>query len=195
MQPRAANRAVVRALAQFVLPSIELARDNPAPSTMAKRTKRIQPNALHLIVASVPRSVAFYTDKLGFQLVEAHPDTSKPVWASVALGGQSVMLGELPTLVEARQRGMEQEQIELLKQDARSFARGAIGIGASYYLRVKNVDAFARRLKKKRVRPLVAPTTQPYGWRECHLADLDGYRLVVYMQVKAAEIPAPPADA
>lgn len=161
---------------------------------MAKPKKRIHPNSLHLTVASVPRSVAFYTEKLGFRLAEAYPETGKPIWANVVLGGQSVMLGELPTLAEARERGMEQEQIELLKQDARSIARGSIGVGAAYYLRVNNVDAFARRLKKKRVRPLVAPTTQQYGLRECHVADLDGYRLVIYAPVPAAQIPSPPEE-
>lgn len=159
---------------------------------MAKsKPARIHPNALSLTVASVPRSVAFYEDKLGFKMVESFPSADKPVWANLVLGSQSVMLCELPTLQEARQRGMDQGEIELLKQDARALARGALGVGVSYYVQVKNVDAFARRLKKKRLRPLLPPKTQVYGVRDCHLTDLDGYRLVFYTPVK---VPAPSAD-
>lgn len=155
---------------------------------MAKgKQRRIHPNALHLTVASVPRAVAFYTDKLGFKLVASFPSADKPVWANVVLGGQSVMLGELPTLAEARQFGMDQDEIELLKQDARSFARGTPGVGAAYYLQVKNVDAFARRARRKRVRMLTAPKTQVYGLRDCQLCDLDGYRLVFYSPVVASD--------
>jgi len=150
-----------------------------------KKPRRIHPNALHLTVASVPRAMAFYVDKFGFKVVESFPDASKPVWVHLVLGSQSVMLGELPTLQEARERGMGPEEIDLLKQDARAIARGALGVGITYYLQVKNVDAFARRLKKKRVRTLTSPKTQVYGLRDCQVGDLDGYRLVFYTRVDA----------
>jgi uncharacterized glyoxalase superfamily protein PhnB len=143
------------------------------------------PNALHLTVANVPRSVRFYVDKFGFKLAETFPDTGQPVWASLRLGKQTVMLGELPTLQEARQLGMDQAEIEQLKQDARQFARGAPGVGVAYYLEVANVDSFARRLKRKRLKPLLPPKTQFYGLRDCQVADPDGYRLVFYTRVAA----------
>lgn len=153
---------------------------------MAKtKSKQLHPNALYLTVASVPRSAAFYVDKLGFRLAEAFPP-EKPIWVNLLLGGQSVMLGELPTLQEARQRGMDPVEIELLKQDARAIARGAPGVGAAYFVQVKNVDAFARRLKKKRHKPLTPPKTQVYGIRDCQVSDLDGYRLIFYTPVPAA---------
>lgn len=169
----------------IALPQRPLARFN-APETMARRQPKPHPNSLHLTVASVPRAVQFYVDKLGFRLAECYPDAQKPVWASLQLGSQALMLGELPSLAEARQWGMTAEEIELLKQDARSFARGTTGVGAAYFLRVPNVDSLARRLKKKRVRLLTAPKTQFYGLRELQLADLDGYRLVFYTPQKPA---------
>jgi uncharacterized glyoxalase superfamily protein PhnB len=145
---------------------------------MPKRKQR-HPNAIQLTVASVPRAVRFYEEKLGFKMVESFPP-EKPVWANVVLDGQSLMLGELPSLQEARALGMDQEEIELLKQDARAFARGTPGVGAAYYVQVADVDAFARRLKKRRVKPLLPPKTQFYGIRDVQLVDLDGYRLVFY---------------
>lgn len=150
---------------------------------MAKPKPAPFPNAIHLTVANVPRSARFYADKLGFKIAEAFPNADKPVWVSLRLGAQTVMLGELPTLAEARELGMDQAEIEVLKQDARQFARGAPGVGVAYYLEVPNVDAFARRLKRKRIKPLLPPKTQFYGLRDCQVTDLDGYRLVFYSRV------------
>jgi uncharacterized glyoxalase superfamily protein PhnB len=143
------------------------------------KSKQRHPNAIQLTVASVSRAARFYEEKLGFKVVESFPP-EKPVWANLLLDGQSVMLAELPSLQEARALGMDQEGIELLKQDARAFARGANGVGAAYYVQVRDVDAFARRLKKRRVKPLLPPKTQFYGIRELQVVDADGYRLVFY---------------
>ncbi len=150
---------------------------------MARPMPKPHPNAIHLTVTSVARSARFYTEKLGFKVAETFPDPEHPVWASLRLGKQTVMIGELPTLQEARQLGMDQAEIEQLKQDARQFARGGPGVGVAYYLEVANVDAFARRLKRKRLSPLLPPKTQFYGLRDCHVADPDGYRLVFYSRV------------
>jgi uncharacterized glyoxalase superfamily protein PhnB len=152
------------------------------------KTRQKHPNSIHLTVASVPRAAKVYEEKLGFRLIESFPP-DKPVWANLVLDGQALMLGELPSLQEARQFGMSQEEIEVLKQDARAFARGAPGTGVSYYVRVKDVDAFARRLKKRRVKPLLPPKTQFYGLRDLHVVDLDGYRLVFYSPVAATAGP------
>jgi len=168
-------------------------------STRAKDAvskKQLHPNAVHFTVASVARSSAFYIDKLGFKLVEAFPDKQKPVWARLLFHGQAVMLGELPSLVEARQWGMDHDEIELLKQDARAFVRGSPGAGAQYYLQVADVDVYARRLKRKRVKLLTQPKSQFYGIRDFQLQDLDGYRLVFFAPVpKSVAAPTPAPDA
>ncbi len=156
----------------------------PRPTTaMAKsKSKQTHPNSIHFLVTSVPRAITFYVEKLGFKLAETFPP-DKPVHANVVLQGQSIMLGELPSLQAARQYGMDHAEIEQLKQDARAFARGALGVGVSYFVQVADVDAFARRLKKKRHKPLLPPKTQFYGLRECHVVDPDGYRLVFFTPV------------
>jgi uncharacterized glyoxalase superfamily protein PhnB len=159
---------------------------------MAKR-KRLHPNAIHLTVASVFRAARFYEEKLGFKVVSTFPDAGKPVHAHLVLNGQSLMLGELPSLAEARQLGMDQEEIEVLKQDARAFARGGPGVGVAYYVHVPDVDRFARRLKKRRVKPLLSPKTQFYGLRELQVVDLDGYRLAFYSPAPPPEAPPSPA--
>jgi uncharacterized glyoxalase superfamily protein PhnB len=158
------------------------------------KAKQRHPNAIHLTVLNVPRAVRFYEEKLGFKTIDSLPP-EKPVWAKLVFDGQALMLGELPSLAEARQLGMDQAEIEVLKQDARAFARGAQGVGAAYYIKVKDVDAFARRLKKRRVKPLLPPKTQFYGLRDLQVTDLDGYRLVFYMQAPAPAAPAEPPPA
>ena len=162
------------------------------PDMAARKQKQRHPSFIQLTVASVPRAIRFYEERLGFKLTERHP-ADKPVWASLVLEGQSVTLAELPSLAEARQFGMDQEEIEVLKQDARAFARGPLGVGASVYVAVADVDAFARKLKKRRTKPVLAAKTQFYGLRELQVEDLDGYRLVFYSPAEALP-PAPPAD-
>ena len=68
------------------------------------------------------------------------------------------------------------------------------GVGVACYLQVANVDAFARRLKKRRVKALLPPKTQFHGIRELQVVDLDGYRLVFYTPVAAGELPFDAAD-
>jgi catechol 2,3-dioxygenase-like lactoylglutathione lyase family enzyme len=142
-----------------------------------RKPKQRHPNSIQLTVVSVPRAVRFYEEKLGFRVAESFPP-EKPVWARLVLDGQSLTIAELPSLQEARALGMDQEEIEVLKQDARAFARGSPGVGVAYRVQVDDVDAFARRLKKRRVKPLLPPKTQFHGLRELQLVDLDGYRLV-----------------
>ena len=88
--------------------------------------------------------------------------------------------GFLPSLQEAKQRGLDQHEIEVVKQDARAIARGTVGVGVVYYLQVADVDRFAAKMRKRRVKLLLPPKTQFYGVRECALVDHDGYRLVFY---------------
>lgn len=144
--------------------------------------KQPHPNAIQLTVQSALRSARFYREKLGFRLAEAHPSKDRPTWACMVMGDQAVMLAQLPSLDDARRIGLEHEEIELLKSDAKNLARGKGGLGVHYFVQVEDVDAFHRKLKRKRVKPLTAPRTRSHGWREFQVEDLDGYRLVFYAE-------------
>jgi uncharacterized glyoxalase superfamily protein PhnB len=152
------------------------------------------PNSVHLTVQSVARSLKFYREKLGFKLTGSFPDSDKPVWANLVLGGQAVMLGQLPSLEEARKWGMDRVEIELLKRDAKAFARGEHGTGVAVYLHVEDVDAYWKRIKRKRVKPLTRLRTQFHGLRDFQVEDEDGYRLVFYSRAEAV-LPAATAAA
>lgn len=159
--------------------------------------KQPHPNAIHLTVQSALRSARFYREKLGFRLATAHPSKDRPTWVLMVLGEQAVMLGQLPSLDDARRLGLDHEEIELLKSDAKNLARGKGGLGVHYFLRVDDVDAFHRKLRRKRVKPLTEPRTRHHGWREFQVEDLDGYRLVFYAEADSSAAPeaaAAPAE-
>lgn len=159
-----------------------------------RKAKQPHPNAIHLTVASASRAANFYVDKLGFKRAGQWPEGNKPVFVKCVLDGQVVMLGELPSLVEAKQMGLDQSEIEVVKQDARAIARGNVGVGVVYYLQVADVDRFAAKMKKRRVKLLLPPKTQFYGVRECALVDLDGYRLVFYAAAAMPPAVAPTTE-
>lgn len=148
------------------------------------------PHSVQLTVASVARSLKFYRERLGFRVAEAWPSARKPVWASLVLGDQAITVGQLPSLEDARRLGMGRDEIELLKRDVRDFARGGHGVGVQVHLQVPDVDAYHRKVRRKRLQPLTGLRTQIYGLREFQVEDPDGYRLVFYTRAAPVDLAA-----
>jgi uncharacterized glyoxalase superfamily protein PhnB len=144
------------------------------------------PNSVHLAVESVKKSIKFYREKLGFELRNCFPDEKKPVWASLVLGGQVVMVGAAPSPEVMKKFGASKDEIDLAKKDGKAFAKRPHGVGVHVYLLVPDVDALAKSLKKKKATIVMPPKTQFYGIRELMIEDLDGYRLVLYTPVPGA---------
>jgi uncharacterized glyoxalase superfamily protein PhnB len=141
----------------------------------------LHPNSVHLTVADPKRSIRFYVEKLGFQLRECWPDAKKPVWASLALDGQVVMLGAPPDPEQLGEMGASKVEVRHAKKAAKAFRRHRHGVGVALYLSVPDVDAHHRSVRRKRVEVLLAPKTWFYGIRDYTLADPDGYHLVFFM--------------
>lgn len=142
------------------------------------------PNAVGLTVADVKRSIAFYRDKLGFELRHCWPDESNPMWASLVLDRQSVMVGKAATVAECE--GMHKGSPEALahwKKGLQRFAEAPHGVGVLLYFEVPDVDAYAAAVKGKGVKLDLPPTTQFYGLRDIHVTDPDGYELDLYTPV------------
>jgi uncharacterized glyoxalase superfamily protein PhnB len=117
--------------------------------------KKLTPN---LLVANVERSLAFYTDVLGFTRGMSVPDESPLVFASVTSGAVEIFLNDAAT-------GIKEYPM---------FAGRPLGATGTLYVEVDGVDALHDRLKHavKIVMPLV---TQFYGVREFAFEDPDGY--------------------
>jgi uncharacterized glyoxalase superfamily protein PhnB len=116
---------------------------------------KLTPN---LLVASVERSLAFYTDTLGFTRGMTVPDESPLVFAAVTSGPIEIFFNDAAAA----------------EKEYPLFAGRPIGCTGTLFIEVEGVDALHERLKPivKVVMPIV---TQFYGMREFAFEDPDGY--------------------
>jgi uncharacterized glyoxalase superfamily protein PhnB len=117
--------------------------------------RKLTPN---LLVASVERSLAFYTDVLGFSRGLTVPDASPLVFASVTSGSLEIFFNDAATAVK----------------EYPSFLGRPIGATGTLFIEVEGIDALHDRLTDAAtiVMPIV---TQWYGMREFAISDPDGY--------------------
>ncbi|NJN67486.1 MAG: VOC family protein [Chloroflexaceae bacterium] len=128
--------------------------------------KGLSPN---LMVAEVDRSLAFYRDVLGFEVVMTMPEEGTPIWGMVKRGAVDIML----------------QASESLGQEYPSLAGRPIGATLTLYLEVSDIQALYDELKGK-VEPVRDLQTMDYGMREFAVCDGDGYILVFGQQVSQA---------
>jgi len=124
----------------------------------------------NLIVSDVQRSMAFYRDVLGFDLVATVPDAPPFAFAWLRRDAAAVFLNS-------------RESIELA-----DLASRPVGGTATLYVTLEaegaenGVDALFQQLDGRA--PVVMPlTTQFYGMREFAVADPDGYVIFFGQQV------------
>jgi len=121
---------------------------------MATPGEPLVPTAPEFFVRDVERSVAFYTERLGFAVLRQEPD-----FAVVALGESHVLLA-----AEAHtSRGW--------------LEAGPRGLGLNVRIMVDDVDAVYRRAKNAGVPIVQEIADRFYGLRDFILADPDGFML------------------
>lgn len=130
------------------------------------KATRLTPN---LIVSSVERSLAFYTDVLGFARGLTVPEQSPFVFASVTSGPVEIFLNDRSTV---------------LKENPQ-FAGLSIGGGNTMFIEAEAIDALHDRLKPN-VKIAMPIVTQWYGMREFAIADPDGYVITFAQRVAAS---------
>ena len=126
--------------------------------------KKLTPN---LLVASVERSLAFYSDTLGFERGMTVPDAAPFVFASVTSGSVEVFFNDVAAAVK----------------EYPAFDGKPIGATGTLFIEVDGVEALHDWLKStvKIVMPIV---TQFYGMREFAIEDPDGYVLTLAERVE-----------
>jgi uncharacterized glyoxalase superfamily protein PhnB len=125
---------------------------------------KLTPN---LIVSSVERSLAFYTEVLGFARGITVPEEPPLVFASVTSGPVEIFLNDTSTVAK----------------ESPQFAGLSIGGGGNtMFIEVEAIDSLHDRLKPnvKIVMPIV---TQWYGMREFAITDPDGYVITFAQRV------------
>ena len=117
--------------------------------------KKLTPN---LLVASVERSLAFYTDILGFTRGMTVPEQSPLVFAQVTSGTVEIFFNDAKGAVA-----------EYPMLDGRP-----IGATGTMFIEVEQIEALYADLQRKAT--VVVPLfTQWYGMKEFAIADPDGY--------------------
>jgi len=140
----------------------------PARAVRPKRPKRRTPETLRLrtfmpglTVNDLDRSIAFYSDALGFIVGERWKDDAGRL-TGVMLKAGVCELG--------------------LSQD--DWAKGrdrAKGVGVRIWCQTKqDIDALARRIKAAGAALTEEPHDQPWGGRALSVDDLDGYHITVF---------------
>ena len=143
------------------------------------------PNSVGLTVADMKKTLAFYRDKLGFQLRECWPSEAEPMWASCVLDKQSVMFGlAMPSEACAKMHEKNPAAGKFWGKHADNFAKHPHGVGVNLYFTVPDIDAYAAQLGKQGIKPDLPPTSQFYGLRDAVVTDPDGYTLTFYTPLK-----------
>ncbi len=140
----------------------------PAKRPRSKASKPIAFNHALVYVRNLSRSLAFYHDALGFDLVEKmegyarlrSPDRSGTIGLHVLSGSKQVMDPELE--------------------------------GVRLYFETEDVDGVCEHLAKKGYAIDQPPKDMPWGWRHAYLKDPDGHEVSVYRAGKKRFLPSPP---
>ena len=129
----------------------------------------IEPNGMTplLQVYDMPQALTFYRDILGFETVDKSPEVDTPEgcfshWIWLRLGPAQLMLN---TAYDAGERPGGRDT-------ARQYCHG----DTCLYFGCPDVDAVHETLRS-RLPGLAPPENTPYGMRQLHLNDPDGYAL------------------
>jgi catechol 2,3-dioxygenase-like lactoylglutathione lyase family enzyme len=112
---------------------------------------RISSGAPQFLVEDLPRSLAFYTEHLGFEQRIAREE----FYASVERGGGEIHLKCAPPCAEERERRRREQHVDVLCE-----VDAAAGLIADF--------------EQRGARITVPLTEQPWGGRDFHVHDPDG---------------------
>jgi uncharacterized glyoxalase superfamily protein PhnB len=121
----------------------------------------------NLVVADMERSVAFYRDVIGLEVIRTVPDQAPFDFAWMQRGGVDVFLNA----------------IEAVRKESPALAERPLGGSLTLYFVVEGVDALFASIRD-RATVVMTPTTQPYGMREFAVKDPDGYYLTFAQEME-----------
>ena len=118
-------------------------------------------------VYDMPTAIAFYRDRLGFEIIEHSPEIDAPEgryfhWAWLRLGPADLMLNT----------AYDEDERPLLPDPARVAAHADTGL----FFGCPDVDAAYEALRAAGLE-LDPPKIAPYGMKQLLLVDPDGYQL------------------
>ena len=134
-------------------------RSAPAKKAASPNTTRLTEASPSFTVNDLQRSLAFYTDVLGFAVDERWERDGKLMGVSLQAGDVTWMIGQ-----DDWQKGRDRKK----------------GEGFRLYCTTKqNVDALAAKIKAKGGKLDSEPADQPWGSRDFSLTDPDGFKITI----------------
>lgn len=121
--------------------------------------KALTPN---LIVEDVNKTVKYYQDTFGFEIILTVPDSGVYDFALLKLDNVSIMFQSLKGYVEALPDNRDQK----------------VGGTLFLYIDVENLDEVYEKVKSVNAEVVVDINTTFYGAREFTMKDCDGYLLI-----------------
>ncbi|MBM3801763.1 MAG: hypothetical protein FJW26_05545 [Acidimicrobiia bacterium] len=128
---------------------------------MPQTHARLEFNHAMIYTTKLTRSLKFYRDALGFEVVAGYPG------AYVRLKSPA---GNTTIALHAVEPGQEMQPS---------------AEGLRLYFEVRHLDGFCRALEAKGVKLDQAPQEMPWGWRHAYLRDPDGHEISLYWAGKA----------
>lgn len=150
-------------------------RTRPAPPSLAGMPPFVTHTPVYCL--DLEPTLAFYTERLGFEVrddVQVGPGMR---WLTVAAPGEEHEL--LLAAIDHHVPPVDQEAMRAL------VAKGTLPV----FLRVDHVDAVFEQLRSAGVEVLQEPIDQPYGVRNCAVRDPNGNHLRL-SQPSSSEVPA-----
>ncbi len=139
--------------------------------------------SVHLSCADMTASLRYYRDVLGFKTKESWPNAENPLWASLELAGQALMIGGAMT-PESLGNCSPDKLTDWHREQAGLWGKSPVGVGIQVYFKVDNIDTYYAEIATRDARAQSEPTTQFYGIRDVIVTDPDGYSLVFYSPAK-----------
>ena len=130
--------------------------------------KKLSPN---LMVKNVKKTVEFYKNILGFELVMAVPEAQDGILTEILEDKKIVY-----ALVKNGNVELMVQDEKNLKKDLTVFANSKIGASVSFYIEIENLDKFYNDIKEK-VEVVKEVSITWYGMKEFYIRDNNGYIL------------------
>ena len=135
----------------------------------------------NLAVVDIRKTVQFYCENLGFELVMAVPETQDGIDQQLHEDRVYVY-----AMLNKDNASLMFQRIDTLKEDISLFDKDTIGASVSFYMQGKGIETFYEELKSKNI-PISEMRLTWYGIKEFYIKDNNGYILGFAEEMEKSE--------
>jgi catechol 2,3-dioxygenase-like lactoylglutathione lyase family enzyme len=123
---------------------------------MKRNGGAVEFNHAMIYTRQLARAVEFYSDALGFEVIDGHPGAYARLKSSAGMTTIALHVVDSGQAMDPKAEGVR------------------------LYFEVEGLDSFCKALEKKGVKFDQTPTDMPWGWRHAYLRDPDGHEISLY---------------